>query len=280
MDKTKSTAKAFAYEWSRFSKISHLYEEEFLDIIKPIKEDFFNGKIVLDAGCGSGRFAYHAAKFGAKKLIAVDISDSVNVAYKNLKGLPNICVVKADINNLPFKEKFDLVYSIGVLHHLPMPEKGFSKLTEVLKEGGGIFAWVYAYEGNYLFLTFIEPIRRYFTSKLPLPMLKIISFFLAVILWLIITVIYLPLNKIKIFKPIAKILPMNNYLLYQYKLGISYLWLTTLDKLVPSLVEYLTKTEFTGWFTKAGLTEILVSRRNGNSWRGFGIKNKTKGFNK
>lgn len=278
MDKTKSTARAFGYEWSHFSKISHLYQEEFLDIIKPITEGFFNGKVVLDAGCGSGRFAYYAAKFGAKKLVAIDISDSVNVACQNLKGLPNAYVVKADINNLPFKEKFDLIYSIGVLHHLPMPEKGFINLTGILKEGGGIFAWVYAKEGNSIFLTIIEPIRKYFTSKLPLPMLKVISFFLAVILWLIITVIYLPLNKIKIFKPIAKILPMNNYLLYQYRLGISYLWLTTLDKLAPSLAEYYTKEEFGKWFSNAGLKETLISQRNSNSWRGFGIRKQKEGI--
>ena len=39
----------------------------------------------------------------------------------------------------------DVVISIGVIHHLPDPEKGFRTLYSLLKPGGEIFIWVYGY---------------------------------------------------------------------------------------------------------------------------------------
>ena len=47
-----------------------VYEEQFLDWLYPIDRAFFPGKRVLDAGCGTGRHAYLASRFGAREVVA------------------------------------------------------------------------------------------------------------------------------------------------------------------------------------------------------------------
>lgn len=102
------------------------------------------GKRVLDAGCGTGRFAEVAAAAGAE-VFACDLSLAVEACHKNLGHLPNVHVVQADIFRLPFApETFDIIYSLGVLHHTPDTRKAFLNLPPLLKSGGKLCAWVYA----------------------------------------------------------------------------------------------------------------------------------------
>src|SRR3989338_7881926 len=130
----QKTAKSFGFEWNTFVKMFTAYQENFLNYIAPIQENFFKDKLVLDAGCGVGRHTYWAAKFGAREVIGVDFSDAVDASYENTKNLPNVHIVQADIYHLPFKkETFDFAFSIGVLHHLPDPEKGFQSIIPFVK---------------------------------------------------------------------------------------------------------------------------------------------------
>lgn len=94
------------------------------------------GKWVLDAGCGSGRFAEIAAKAGAK-LVALDYSSAADACYANLRPYPNVHVVQGDIYALPFpKDFFPYVYSLGVLQHTPDVHRAFSALPPVVAPGG------------------------------------------------------------------------------------------------------------------------------------------------
>jgi len=101
-------------------------------------------KWVLDAGCGSGRFAEVALAAGAN-VVAIDYSSAVNAIQKNLQPHPNLYVVQADIYSLPFPDNFfDFVYSLGVLQHTPNVERAFKALIPVLKDSGQIcvdFYW-------------------------------------------------------------------------------------------------------------------------------------------
>lgn len=102
------------------------------------------GKQVLDAGCGMGRFAEVCAAAGAR-IHAVDLSTAVEVASRNLAHRPNVRTYQADIMNLPFPdESFDFIYSIGVLHHTPHTKSAFLTLPPLLKPGGVISIWVYS----------------------------------------------------------------------------------------------------------------------------------------
>ena len=98
------------------------------------RSEEIKGKIILDAGCGAGRFAEIALAEGAI-VIAVDQSKSVDACLANLKGNHNLHVLEADIYNLPFgSDVFDYIYCFGVLQHTPNPKKAFLKLVKKLKK--------------------------------------------------------------------------------------------------------------------------------------------------
>src|ERR1700752_1691412 len=86
------TARSFGYEWTQFSEMYGEWEEGFRAYMQPHGPDFFRGKKVLDAGCGSGRFAYYAAKFGAE-VWAIDLGSAVEVARRNTEAQVNVQVV-------------------------------------------------------------------------------------------------------------------------------------------------------------------------------------------
>src|SRR5437016_2434079 len=117
------TVEGFGYEWTHegASKLRDHDEEQFLDWVKPLVLADFKDKVVLDAGCGMGRWAACVARAGAKAVVCVDLSDSVESAYANLRALPNVHVVQADIYRLPLLRPFAVASSIGVLHQTPEP---------------------------------------------------------------------------------------------------------------------------------------------------------------
>jgi len=120
------TAERFGYEWTRFAEIRPEYEDQMLGWIAPIGRDDFAGRRVLDAGCGKGRHLRLAAAFGAKEVIGVDLGPAVDVAAQHTADLENVHVIQGDLTHPPLRdETMDLIYSIGVLHHIPVPEAGF-----------------------------------------------------------------------------------------------------------------------------------------------------------
>jgi SAM-dependent methyltransferase len=246
------TAEAFGYEWLNFTEMHEEYKEQFLDWIKPLNSDFFKGKIVMDAGCGMGRHTYFSSEFGSKFVVGVDISESIKIAREHTKDKENVGIVKGDIYNLPFKDTFDLVYCIGVLHHLPEPEGGFKSLVKHVKKGGTIFAWVYGKESE----TMMKPllVLRKLTTKMPLGMLKGFSLAMTVMLW-----------------PIVK-LSKQAFFSYLSKFSFKQVHSIIFDQLVAPIANYYTKEEFEKWFENAGLKEVVITSRNNNSWRGMGVK--------
>lgn len=111
--------------------------------------EFFLNKRVLDAGVGAGRYAKVALESGSE-VWGIDLSYSADVAKKNLAGYKNFHAAQADIFELPFKkESFDVIYSFGVLHHVPDPRRAFTNLVGYLKPGGIICVSVYPDAGMY-----------------------------------------------------------------------------------------------------------------------------------
>jgi ubiquinone/menaquinone biosynthesis C-methylase UbiE len=95
---------------------------------------------VLDYGCGSGGSARKIAEYGAAEVIGVDISeDSITNAKKeieatNLKDRCRFFVMDAE--NMTFEEnRFDIVYSAGVLHHIDL-NRAYPEVARVLKPSG------------------------------------------------------------------------------------------------------------------------------------------------
>lgn len=132
-------------DWFRSNVSRILYEEEL-----QINPKWFAGKEILDAGCGNGRWSYGFAQLGAN-ITAVDIN---RIALEETaKALEPFSVHKQFIqsplesicSNLPQK-KFDLVFSWGVVHHCQSFNTALDQLTQLVKDGGILYLYLYGRE--------------------------------------------------------------------------------------------------------------------------------------
>ena len=267
--------KNFGDEWNYFtSTIDEQLAKEELDsyFYTFVKYKDLDDKVVLDAGCGGGRFSYIISKeTNAKEIFSVDLSNAVFTAFENTKHLDNVSIIQADIRKMPFKKKklFDFIFSVGVVHHMPDPFVGFDCLVQQLKENSKILVWVYGKEGNFLYITFADPLRTILTSRLPFKCTLYFSCVLSLIVWGIIWLFYTPLNLILGKKVSNKLLPFNEYFNFFKKRGFRDFWRTVFDKMIPTIAHYISKEEFTNWL-KSGNLKYQLYFRNGHSWLGIG----------
>jgi SAM-dependent methyltransferase len=108
----------------------------------------FAPRDILIAGCGTGqRSIALARKFGADRMLAVDLS-LASLGYARRKsqelGLA-IAYAQADILELgTIGRQFDLIESLGVLHHLADPWAGWDGLLALLRPGGFMLVGLYS----------------------------------------------------------------------------------------------------------------------------------------
>lgn len=145
-----SYADSFGFEWTTFPRLQldSQTRQESAETFRSktgLEPRDVRGKTVLDAGCGMGRFSDVVARWGSARVVGVDISRSVEAAAKNLEGVECVALAQADLRNLPLRPaSFDIVFSIGVLHHTPSTFGSLSKIAELVKPGGVLTIWVYA----------------------------------------------------------------------------------------------------------------------------------------
>jgi len=264
----KATADAFGYEWTHYSALTDADQKEFLAWIAPLTPADFKDRVVLDAGCGKGRHIFLAAQFGARAVLGVDLSDAVEAAFRNTLHLPNVHVIQADILDLPFKRPFDLAYSIGVIHHLPVPKAGFLALCSHVKAGGRVSTWVYGKEGNLWIEKLVDPIRKNITSRLPRVMIRGLCFIPAVTLFAGLKLLYRPARKLDWLK---RTLPYSDYLCSISDYSFSENFWNVFDQLVAPTAFYHSREEVADWFKTADAKDIEIARHNSNSWRGTGL---------
>jgi SAM-dependent methyltransferase len=221
-----------------------------------------------------GRFSMVSSGFGARAVLAVDVSDAVEAAYSNAKPFPNVHVVQADIHRLPFRRgsdaQVDFAFSIGVLHHLDDPQAGFNALLQHLRRDGTVFAWVYGRENNGWLINFVNPIRVLLTSRLPRRVLYVLAWLIAAGIYPVLKFLYRPANTVEAMRWLRKILPYNDYLTWLGQFRLRYIHNVVFDHLVAPVAYYVRQEEFEEWFRQAGLSVIDMSWRNRNSWRGHG----------
>jgi SAM-dependent methyltransferase len=160
-------AASFGFQWHRYQKTQlgkndvRDSEQQF-EMKTGLRREELKGKLVLDVGCGMGRFAEVATRWGAR-VVGVDLSAAAEVAAKNLADR-DFVAMQADVFALPFAaESFDIIYSIGVLHHTPDCEAAVKALGKYLKPGGVLAVWLYSgYNKWYRFSDF----WRRFTHKM------------------------------------------------------------------------------------------------------------------
>jgi 2-polyprenyl-3-methyl-5-hydroxy-6-metoxy-1,4-benzoquinol methylase len=131
------------YGDSWYTRFEPRLVDQFLEECE-LPAEFFRGKRVLDAGCGSGRWSYALAELGAD-VVAFDLtSGGIEMAHEQLGDRDNVSICQADLFEPPFApESFDFVMSWGVLHHTPDTRRAFRSIAPLVKAGGTLFVMVY-----------------------------------------------------------------------------------------------------------------------------------------
>ena len=106
----------------------------------------FRGKDVLEIGCSIATDGLEFARNGAR-YVGVDLTPkSIEMAKErfNLFGFPGTFEVANAETRLPFPDdSFDHIYSFGVIHHSPVPERIVREIYRVLRPGGTLTVMLY-----------------------------------------------------------------------------------------------------------------------------------------
>ena len=137
--------KNFGYQWQRWKDLQidrlgghHMSERRFF-AESPWDKAWLKGKLILDAGCGAGRFTDIAAQYGAQ-VVACDISAAIDACRETtaIYG-EQVHHVQASLYDLPLRKGiFDGVFCYGVIQHTPDPKKTMETLPGFVKPGGHV----------------------------------------------------------------------------------------------------------------------------------------------
>lgn len=268
LSKQRETARSFGYEWQAFSEILPDYESNFRWYFERFSPEDFRGKRILDAGCGTGRHTYYASQT-AREVIAMDLSQAIEVAARNNREHRNTHFVQADIYRPPFRpDSFDFIYSLGVLHHLPDPEKGFRSLLRLLRRGG--FMNIYLYwnlEGEAAWrraLLHVVTGARRITTRMPHKMLKKVSWGVAALFEVAFVTPARILGRFNTTSSLADRVPLGHYRKYSFRV----LHTDQFDRFSAPIENRYSSAEVAGWFERAGLEDVKIL--GGQGWRASG----------
>jgi SAM-dependent methyltransferase len=162
------TLKTFELEWQKhdlkgntWGMTQEIRKAHFLKYMN-WSESETKGKIVLDAGAGTGQLTCSIATLGCD-VIGADLTPSVVRGWKNRKIYAkefssNVHIIQANLLQPPFKKNiFDGVHSSGVLHHMPSTYEGFKVLAPLVKPKGSFF--VHLYKEGYRDLALLPFVR-------------------------------------------------------------------------------------------------------------------------
>ncbi len=187
----------FGDQWNRFRAI----QIDSLSGLQESHERFFSetgwkpedlkDKLVLDAGCGAGRFAEVALECGAY-LIAADLSEAAYACRQTLTRFPSerYLVIRGSIFDLPLRHQcFEGIYSLGVLQHTPDPLEAIRRLAKHLAPGGRLATWIYEVRKSHLRLLqprlWIRKLTAHWSTLAKLRMSRILTAVFFPLGWLL-----------------------------------------------------------------------------------------------
>lgn len=137
--------RGFDDEWSRFpavrTKDARALFEAYFDIVPA--ELFNPTALVLDAGCGAGRWALEVAARGPR-VIALDLGRSIEIAARNAAPSGRIACVQGDVRSLPLADGIvDWAYCLGVLHHVTAPATALRSVARATRRDGALLIYLY-----------------------------------------------------------------------------------------------------------------------------------------
>jgi SAM-dependent methyltransferase len=237
-------AESFGFEWHRHAKTQldsasgTTRSEASFRAKTALGRPELEGALVLDVGVGTGRFAEVALADGAR-VVGVDISRAAEVAAANIGK--RAWIAQADLFHLPFEEgQFDVVYSIGVLHHTPDTRAAVEAIARQVRPGGILAIWVYAPSLR----TRVSDLYRRVTTRLPAKVLYRLSAAAARLD---------PLFRVPMVGSLFRVLlPISGERNREWRI------LDTFDWYAPRYQWKHTSPEVFGWFEDLGLEDIRI----------------------
>jgi 2-polyprenyl-3-methyl-5-hydroxy-6-metoxy-1,4-benzoquinol methylase len=213
----------FGYEWHSYSEVLPEHEEQFRRWAIHLTPEEWRGKTFLDVGCGMGRNSYWPLSYGAAECVAIDVDPrSLTSARRTLANFSNATVQNMSAYDIEYRNRFDIVFSIGVIHHLEFPERALQAMVAAAKPGGRVLIWVYGLENNKWIVYFLTPIRKALFSRLPIGFVHHLSLYPALMLWL---ALRLGLQQIEYFRMLRKLSFRN-------------MWSIVFDQMLPKIANY------------------------------------------
>jgi SAM-dependent methyltransferase len=266
----QATAKAFASSWNNLPSGSVYTHPQFEDWMAPLARADIEGRSVLELGCGNASLLVHCCAWEPAHLVGVDLGASVETARLNVASFPCAQIVRDDL--VGFKsDGFDIVYCIGVLHHLKEPFAGFKSVLRNTCPGGKFHCWVYAREGNAVVIGLVEPIRK-IASRLPWWVTKYLVATPLVVPYFFYAKALSALHRLfpRAAPNLLAVAPLRDYSLWIAKRGFLFFRHVAFDQLVTPQTAYISRPEIEAWMRQSPEIEqdsSYIICRNGNSWK-------------
>ncbi len=259
----KKTVESFGEEWNSFHGFSEsdikISGDKYFDIVT---DEMLNKEsLVIDIGCGSGRFIkYLQGRY--KKIIGLDPSSAILSADNLLGKDDTIELVQASTDNIPYPDNyFDFGYSLGVLHHIPDTQKALSDSVRKIKPGGYFLLYLYYSLDNrsvfFKLLFHLSNAVRWVVSKLPTRIKKIVCDMLAIILYMPFVGLCRLLKMMGVPQHIRRKIPLQAYEDQSFYIIRN----DSLDRFGTPLEQRFSKKEIYTMMEQAGLSEIIFSEK-------------------
>ncbi|MCC6849956.1 MAG: class I SAM-dependent methyltransferase [Deltaproteobacteria bacterium] len=229
--------------------------------------DQLRGRRILDVGCGFGRHLLVAAEHGAE-VVGVDLSGGVEVAYRNLGSRPNCHIIQANVHERPLRDAtFDVVWSFGVLHHMPDPAAGFRALVEFARPDGGLIAiWVYGYRGmsftyRLSHMRALHTVTRSLSGSARLRASAVVAAVLSALYWEPLRV----LRRLGLGRVVER-MPLSDYVAHGWMARVAGVH----DRLSTPITHFHDREELEHWLRAARLASIRVEDTGRRGWRASG----------
>lgn len=244
----------FGFQWTRWPMIQFESEnlhgpmagwtDRMFRLITVSQPTDFEKKLVLDLGCGPGRFADRVIEYGGV-VVGVDYSSAIDIAKANLGHMsPESLWIQADALKLPIRDSsIDAGYSIGVLHHTPNPSLGVREAARVLKSESRFSLSVYPKGGFYGWPT--VRFLRFLLNLFP----ENVKHCLALTYSTILCTLLQPLGNIWI--PLTY--PIRLFFPTIYLPDLRWAILDTFDSITTRYQSTHTSSEVKQWFSQSGL---------------------------
>jgi ubiquinone/menaquinone biosynthesis C-methylase UbiE/uncharacterized protein YbaR (Trm112 family) len=258
----KKAQDTFSHEWKMFRFGERNWGQDmetrkglFLDAMGAPPSDL-RGKLIFDAGCGSGALSIEMAKSFGMEVVALDLAFGIENAYRK-NDSPYVHFLQGSVLDPPFRDQaFDRLYCAGVLVACPDTHAGFEAIIRTLRKDGRCFIWVYHpiskkfYPTVYRKMVIYNWIRVHLTSRLPIKMQNL--------LYLSTAPAFLLKQKIEILSG-----KVQNKRTWREKMQALF------DFFSPVYQNRHTPPEVFSWYSESGFTNVVVCNIGPE---GFGVR--------